>query len=60
LELELGDELEEGNVRFAINRWTKVAVDVIGEMDAQEYDATTFGSMEVRILFFLFFFSFFC
>lgn len=48
LELELGDDLELGNVRFAINRWSKVAVDVIGDMDAQEHDATSFGSMKLR------------
>jgi hypothetical protein len=49
LELELGDE------RFAINAWSKDDVDVIGAMDAQEYDATIFGSMEVMILMLLFF-----
>jgi hypothetical protein len=42
-------ELELGNGIFAINRWTKVVVDVIGEMDAQEFDSTKFGNMEVRI-----------
>jgi hypothetical protein len=48
-------ELELGDARFAINAWSKDAVDVIGAMDAQEYDATIFGSMEVMILMLLFF-----
>lgn len=40
-------ELELGDAQFAINRWSKMAVDVIGEMDSQEYDPTKFGLMEV-------------
>jgi hypothetical protein len=48
-------ELELGDARFAINAWSKDVVDVIGAMDAHEYGATIFGSMEVMILMVLFF-----
>lgn len=41
-------ELELGNAQFAINRWSKVVIDVIGEIDAHESDSTIFGSLELR------------
>ncbi|KAM0874329.1 hypothetical protein ACQ4PT_037490 [Festuca glaucescens] len=41
-------ELELGNARFAINAWSKLAIDVVGELDVQEYDTTTFGSLELK------------
>ncbi|KAM0874328.1 hypothetical protein ACQ4PT_037490 [Festuca glaucescens] len=39
-------ELELGNARFAINAWSKLAIDVVGELDVQEYDTTTFESSD--------------
>ncbi|KAM0821771.1 hypothetical protein ACQ4PT_071963 [Festuca glaucescens] len=41
-------ELELGNARFAINAWSKLAIDVVGALDVQEYDTTTFGSLELK------------
>ncbi|KAM0824231.1 hypothetical protein ACQ4PT_070342 [Festuca glaucescens] len=40
-------ELELGNARFAINAWSKLAIDAVGALDVQEYD-TTFGSLELK------------
>jgi hypothetical protein len=42
-------ELELGNANFAINAWSKLAIDVVGALDVQEYDTTTFGVLEVSI-----------
>jgi hypothetical protein len=39
--------LELGDAQFAINSWSKDAIDVIGALDAQEYDTTKFGSVKV-------------
>ncbi|KAM0886805.1 hypothetical protein ACQ4PT_029463 [Festuca glaucescens] len=44
-------ELELGNARFSINAWSKLAIDAVGALDVQEYDTTTFGSLEVSILY---------
>ncbi|KAM0878532.1 hypothetical protein ACQ4PT_034803 [Festuca glaucescens] len=41
-------ELELGNARFAINAWSKLAIDAVEELDVQEYDTTTFGSLELK------------
>ncbi|KAM0872806.1 hypothetical protein ACQ4PT_038482 [Festuca glaucescens] len=41
-------ELEIGNARFAINAWSKLAVDCVGALDVQEYDTTTFGTLELK------------
>jgi hypothetical protein len=27
-----------GNARFAINAWSKLAIDAVGALDVQEYD----------------------
>jgi hypothetical protein len=39
-------ELELGDARFAINAWSKEAIDAVGALDVQEHDATKFGSMQ--------------
>ncbi|KAM0890205.1 hypothetical protein ACQ4PT_027189 [Festuca glaucescens] len=41
-------ELELGNAKFAINAWSKLAIDAVGALDVQEYDTTTFGSLELK------------
>ncbi|KAM0907535.1 hypothetical protein ACQ4PT_016052 [Festuca glaucescens] len=41
-------ELELGNARFAINAWSKLAIDAVGALDVQEYDTTTFGLLELK------------
>ncbi|KAM0840819.1 hypothetical protein ACQ4PT_059396 [Festuca glaucescens] len=41
-------ELELGNAKFAINAWSKLAIDAVGALDVQEYDKTTFGSLELK------------
>jgi hypothetical protein len=43
-------ELELGDARFAINAWSKEAIDAVGALDVQDYDATKFGSMQVSFL----------
>jgi hypothetical protein len=42
-------ELELGNANFAINAWSKLAIDAVAALDVQEYDTTTFGVLEVSI-----------
>ncbi|KAM0871235.1 hypothetical protein ACQ4PT_039525 [Festuca glaucescens] len=42
LELMLGDE------RFAINAWSSLQIDAVAEIDAQEYDSTIFGVLELK------------
>jgi hypothetical protein len=42
-------ELEIEDAPFAINAWSKLAIDAVGALDAQEYDTTTFGAMQVCI-----------
>ncbi|KAM0833477.1 hypothetical protein ACQ4PT_064234 [Festuca glaucescens] len=42
LELMLGDE------RFPINAWSSLQIDAVGAMDAQEYDSTIFGVLELK------------
>ncbi|KAM0884639.1 hypothetical protein ACQ4PT_030878 [Festuca glaucescens] len=42
LELMLGDE------RFAINAWSSLQIDAVGAIDAQEYDSTIFGALELK------------
>ncbi|KAM0856499.1 hypothetical protein ACQ4PT_049106 [Festuca glaucescens] len=41
-------KLELGNAKFAINAWSKLAIDAVGALDVQEYDTTTFGSLELK------------
>uniref|UniRef100_A0ACD5XDI6 Uncharacterized protein n=1 Tax=Avena sativa TaxID=4498 RepID=A0ACD5XDI6_AVESA len=41
-DMDLGFE----HSQFAINCWTKDAIDVLGEMDAQEFDSTVFECMK--------------
>jgi hypothetical protein len=43
-------ELELGDARFAINAWSKKAIDAVGAMDVQEHDATKFGYMQIAFL----------
>jgi hypothetical protein len=43
-------ELELGDACFAINAWSKEAIDAVGALDVQEHDATKFGSMQVSFL----------
>jgi hypothetical protein len=42
-----------GDERFAINAWSSLQIDAVGAMDAQEYDSTIFGVLEVSPLIFL-------
>jgi hypothetical protein len=42
-------ELELGNANFAINAWSKLAIDAVAALDVQEYDTSTFGVLEVSI-----------
>ncbi|XP_047079482.1 uncharacterized protein LOC124690090 [Lolium rigidum] len=37
-----------GDERFAINAWSSLQIDAVGAMDAQEYDSTIFGVLELK------------
>ncbi|KAM0873492.1 hypothetical protein ACQ4PT_038044 [Festuca glaucescens] len=41
-------ELEIGDAPFAINAWSKLAIDAVGALDTQEYDTTTSGAMQLK------------
>jgi hypothetical protein len=45
-------ELELVDACFDINAWTSLAIDDVGALDVQEYDATTFGILEVSFCMF--------
>ncbi|KAM0833480.1 hypothetical protein ACQ4PT_064234 [Festuca glaucescens] len=37
-----------GDERFPINAWSSLQIDAVGAMDAQEYDSTIFGVLELK------------
>ena len=43
-------ELELENAPFAINSWSRDSLDAVVALDAQEYDSTMFGSMQVSVI----------
>ena len=42
-------ELELEDAPFAVNSWTKVTLEAVAALDAQEYDSTIFGSLQVSV-----------